>query len=142
MTSPVLHILAGPNGAGKSTFVRSILRPITHLQFVNADVIAAERWPGQESIHAYEASAAASAARDECVRHHASFITETVFSHPSKIDLLQQCITAGYIVNLHVILVPEELSVMRVAQRVAEGGHFRSGSKNSGATSQIVGLRF
>jgi len=45
MSSPVLHLLAGPNGSGKSTFVAEVLQEVTHLPFVNADVIAAHRWP-------------------------------------------------------------------------------------------------
>ncbi|WP_308465718.1 zeta toxin family protein [Rathayibacter soli] len=123
MTSPVLHVLAGPNGAGKSTFVQAVLQPITHLRFINADEIAAQQWPGEESEHAYEASTAAAAARDDTISHRHSFITETVFSHPSKIALIKQGISAGYIVTLHVMLVPEDVAVLRVAYRVALGGH-------------------
>lgn len=123
MSSPVLHVLAGPNGAGKSTFVQSVLQPVTHLPFINADEIAALRWPGQELDHAYEASAAASAARDDALRQRSSFITETVFSHPSKVDLIRQAMGVGYLVTLYAILVPEDVAVMRVEYRVAQGGH-------------------
>ena len=123
MSSPVLHVLAGPNGAGKSTFVRDVLLPVTHLPFINADEIASLRWPGEESEHAYEASAAAAAERDKALGERSSFITETVFSHPSKVDLVRQALSEGYLVTLHVILVPEDLSVLRVAYRVDQGGH-------------------
>lgn len=101
MSTPVLHILAGPNGSGKTTFVHEILQPITRLPFINADEIAADRWPGRRT----------------------SFITETVFSHPSKRDLVEWAFTTGYLVELHVMLVPEDLSVARVAYRVSRGGH-------------------
>ncbi|WP_354245149.1 zeta toxin family protein [Arthrobacter sp. UYEF20] len=123
MSSPVLHVLAGPNGAGKSTFAQVVLQPVTHLPFINADEIAALRWPGQEAEHAYDASAAAMAARDDALSHRRSFITETVFSHPSKVDLIKQSILAGYLVTLHVILIPEDVAVMRVEYRVTLGGH-------------------
>lgn len=123
MKSPVLHVLAGPNGSGKTTFVAEVLRPVTHLRFVNADEIAAERWPGEESHHAYEAAAAAAADRDAAIADRASFITETVFSHPSKVELIDRAVRAGYIVELQVMLVPEELAVRRVAYRVEKGGH-------------------
>jgi len=123
VSSPVLHVLAGPNGAGKSTFVQTVLQPVTHLPFINADEIAALRWPGQEAAHAYEASAAAMAARNDALSHRRSFITETVFSHPSKVELIRQAHFAGYLVTVHVILVPEDVSVMRVKYRVAQGGH-------------------
>jgi len=52
-----------------------------------------------------------------------SFITETVFSHHSKVALVTQAVSLGYLVNLHVILVPADLSVQRVAERVRRGGH-------------------
>ena len=53
----------------------------------------------------------------------ASFITETVFSHPSKVDLVARASALGYLVHLHVVMVPESLAVARVAARVALGGH-------------------
>lgn len=120
---PVLHLLAGPNGAGKTTFVERILQPVTHLPFVNADVIAAERWPHAQAEHAYEASRAAAEARERLLMAGESFITETVFSHPSKVDLVNEAIARGYLVYLHVILVPVEVSVNRVLERVQDGGH-------------------
>lgn len=52
-----------------------------------------------------------------------SFITETVFSHPSKVELVGHAVAVGYVVQLHVILVPETVLVARVAGRVAQGGH-------------------
>lgn len=123
MSSPALHVLAGPNGSGKTTFVEHVLEPVTHLLFVNADMIAASRWPGQESAHAYEASEAASAERDRLMEARRSFIAETVFSHPTKVDLVARAAAVGYIVELHIMLVPEELAVARVAYRVSTGGH-------------------
>jgi predicted ABC-type ATPase len=123
VSTPVLHVLAGPNGAGKSTFVHEVLRPVTGLPFINADEIAAARWPGHESEHAYEASAAAASARAELLEQRRSFITETVFSHPSKVDLIRRSVGAGFLVTLHVMLIPIEVTVHRVDYRVAQGGH-------------------
>jgi predicted ABC-type ATPase len=123
VSAPTLHILAGPNGAGKSTFVRTALEPLTQLPFINADEIAKERWPGAEEEHAYDASEAAAQGRDEAIAERRSFITETVFSHPSKVGLIEQALDAGYVVELHVILVSEDVTVGRVAHRVALGGH-------------------
>lgn len=123
MSTPVLHLLAGPNGAGKTTFVERILAPVTGLPFVNADVIAAQTWPGAEVEHAHEASRAAARRRRELVGERVSFISETVFSHPSKVELVRQATACGYLVRLHVVLVPVDLSVARVAERVGRGGH-------------------
>lgn len=123
MGDPVLYVIVGPNGAGKSTFFNEILGPATHLEFVNADVIAAERWPADELAHAYDASAAASTERAKRMATRQSFATETVFSHPSKIDLIRDAVALGYLVTLEVVAVPVELSVARVPNRVANGGH-------------------
>ncbi len=123
MSTPVLHVLAGPNGSCKSTFVARVLQPVTHLPFVNADEIAAERWPGEELEHAYQASRAAADQRRQRLARGESFITETVFSHHSKVALVTQAVALGYLVNLHVMLVPADLAVARVAERVRRGGH-------------------
>lgn len=123
MSSPVLHLVAGPNGAGKSTLVFEVLQPVTRLPFVNADVIAAQRWPEAQAEHAYEASNEAAQERRRLMDARSSLITETVFSHPSKLDLVAWATGHGYLVHLHVVMVPETLVVARVASRVAHGGH-------------------
>lgn len=127
MSTPVLHLVAGPNGAGKTTFVRLLQEPGTTtplaLPFVNADLIAAELWPGEELAHGHDASRAAAAQRAEFLARRVSFITETVFSHPSKRDLVRHAVSMGYLVHLHAILVPEDVAVGRVRYRVKRGGH-------------------
>jgi predicted ABC-type ATPase len=120
---PVLHLLAGPNGSGKTTLASRVLIPSTHLRFVNADVIAAERWPGRELEHALDASRTAAARRDALIAERVSFITETVFSHASKVELVRGAQRAGYQVTLHVVCVPEDVAVARVTERVGRGGH-------------------
>lgn len=123
MSAPVVHIIAGPNGAGKSTFYQRVIGPVTGLPFINADLIAREYWPDAAEANAYEAAAMAAAARTAAFEAGRSFATETVFSHPSKVELVRQASGAGYLVSLHVIAVPEDLAVARVAMRVEHGGH-------------------
>jgi predicted ABC-type ATPase len=91
--------------------------------FVNADEIAKARWPEDAAKHSYEAARIAADTRSALIAAGQSFIAETVFSHPSKLDLVADAKTAGYIVVLHVVLIPEELAVHRVAYRVRAGGH-------------------
>jgi len=122
LSTPILHIVAGPNGAGKTTFYDEVIAPIP-LQFVNADVIAAKRWPGDEAAHGYEAAKIAATVRDAKFDVRASFATETVFSHPSKVEMVRRAVNAGYKVTLHIIVIPEDLAVARVADRVVNGGH-------------------
>ena len=119
-----LDLVVGPNGAGKSTFVRLTLAPLIPASvFVNADEIARHRWPASADAHAYEAAAVAARTRTKLIEDRRPFITETVFSHPSKLELIRQARAAGYTLVLHVMLVPEEIAVRRVAHRVRAGGH-------------------
>jgi predicted ABC-type ATPase len=120
---PVLHLLAGPNGSGKSTLHELVLAPVLHLEFVNADEIARARWPDAAEARSYEAAALAEARRQELLAARASFVTETVFSHESKLALVDHAVAAGYLVTLHMLLVPLDLSVARVEDRAAAGGH-------------------
>jgi predicted ABC-type ATPase len=120
---PLLQLIVGPNGAGKTTFFERVLSPVTRLPFINADVLARQHWPGDEEAHGHEAAALAEQARRQAMSQGLSFVGETVFSHPSKLDLVRDAQASGYLVHLHVILVPVELSVARVRLRAAQGGH-------------------
>lgn len=123
MSSPVLHVIAGPNGAGKSTLYRRVLGPATGLPFVNADEIAAARWDTLTPARSYEAAKAAAEFRDGHLAERRSFVTETVYSHESKVAFVQAAVDAGYLATLHVVMVPVELAVARVPDRVRNGGH-------------------
>lgn len=122
MADPVLHLLAGPNGAGKTTLFALVLQPETGLEWVNADDIAATL-DADDPDTAYAASRSAAERRGELIARRRSFATETVFSHPSKVDLVREAAEHGYLVTLHVVLVPEDLAVARVENRVEHGGH-------------------
>lgn len=119
-----LDLVVGPHGSGKSTFVELILAPCRPgVPFVNADIIAAARWPTDAATHAYEAARIAAQTRESLIQSGEPFIAETVFSHPSKLDLIALAKQAGYTVAMHVLLVPEDLAVRRVGCRVMAGGH-------------------
>ena len=120
---PVVHLVVGPNGAGKTTLFERVLAPITHLPFINADVLARQHWPGDEAAHGHEAAALAEAARRLALAQGRSFVGETVFSHPSKLQFVRDARGAGYIVHLHVVMVPVELCLARVRLRAEQGGH-------------------
>jgi predicted ABC-type ATPase len=119
-----LDLVVGPNGAGKSTFIAFTLAPLLPRSLlVNADEIAKQRWPADPLGHAYDAARIAAATRAKLIQTGLSFIAETVFSHPSKLDLLRSAHDAGYHVALHVVMIPEDLAVERVKRRVRHGGH-------------------
>lgn len=123
MSTPLLYLIVGPNGAGKTTFYEEMLEPDVHVEFVNADQIASERWPGNEAENAYRAAEAAAGRREQLIGARESFIAETVFSHPSKLELLDEAKQAGYRILLQVILIPKALAIARVENRVENGGH-------------------
>ncbi|MCG7632761.1 zeta toxin family protein [Gordonia McavH-238-E] len=121
--TPRLDLVVGCNGAGKSTLVEYHLQPLVRTPFVNADLIARQQWPDAAEAHSYDAARLAAATRDHLIEAGASFIAETVFSHPSKLELIDRAHTAGYRVALHVVMIPEDLAVHRVRLRVDSGGH-------------------
>lgn len=126
---PVFYLIAGPNGAGKSTLYRSAvasgLLP-AHAEFVNADLYEASHLQHitDAQDRSAQARAWADARRTACLAQGASFVSETVFSHPSKLALMQEARVAGFAVVLLVVCVNDPRQLLgRVAQRVAEGGH-------------------
>ena len=91
--------------------------------------------PPTSDAHAYEAAGVAAETRAYLIASGRSFIAETVFSHPSKLKELRSAQEAGYQVVLHVMLVPEELAVRRVAYRVQAGGTTYPSTRSVSATA-------
>ena len=96
---PTLWTLAGGNGAGKSTFHRLYLEP-RGVAFVNADVIAREIDPSNPAAASYEAARMTMRRFADFVGTGVPFAYESVFSHPSKVDMLASARAAGYRVVL------------------------------------------
>lgn len=128
LDQPLLLILVGPNGAGKSTFHRRYLEAIS-LPFINADVLARTLvQSGAPEGEATERLAAelAENKRRELLGKRESFITETVFSDPvgAKVERLRNARLAGYMVVMIFVCVDSpQLTALRVASRVQDGGH-------------------
>ena len=123
MTQPELWGIVGGNGAGKSTFYTTFLKP-QGIPFINADVIAIEIDSENPEQASYDAAAIAGQQREHAIKQKQNFCFETVFSHPSKIDILAVAKAAGYDINLVVIyLTDPEINKARVKQRVTDGGH-------------------
>ena len=129
LTRPVFYLLAGPNGAGKSTLYQALKaagKIPTNAEFVNADLHEAAKL--QHITDPMKRSEAArdwaDARRTELLAQGKSFVSETVFSHKSKLALIQHAQAQGFFVLLLVVALdqPERL-LARVSQRVLEGGH-------------------
>ncbi len=126
---PVFYLLAGPNGAGKSTLYRALVQAGTvpaSAEFVNADLYEAAQLQhvADPQARSEQARHWADAQRAALLRAGQSFVSETVFSHASKLALINDAQAQGFFVMLLVVCMddPERL-LARVAQRVAEGGH-------------------
>jgi predicted ABC-type ATPase len=118
-----LWVLAGANGSGKSTFYRKFLAD-TGMPFINADEIAKVKFPEKTIEANQKAQAEAHRLYHEHLDKGDSFCYETVFSHHSKIEFLERASQLGYTINLgYIHLEDPDLNVLRVSQRVSEGGH-------------------
>jgi len=120
---PVAWLIVGINGAGKTTLYEEFLREKLAAEYVNADAIARERFGEHAAEHAYDAAELAAERRRALIQERRSFVAESVFSHRSKLDLIQDLRAAGYRINLLYVHVPLPLARRRVATRVAVGGH-------------------
>lgn len=126
---PVLYLLAGPNGAGKSTLYKALVLAKTvpaTLEFVNADLHEAQHLQeiNDPAARSEAARAWADARRALLLRGGQSFVSETVFSHPSKLQLIADAQATGFQVVLLVVALDDRQQLLaRVSQRVREGGH-------------------
>lgn len=117
-------VLAGPNGAGKSTLYETRVAPSFAGPFVNADIIQRDELRDPSPAASYEAAAIAAARRAEHIAQGRDFVTETVFSHPSKLELLNRARGNGFtVIVMHVGVETPDLCAARVGARVEEGGH-------------------
>ena len=115
--------LVGGNGAGKSTFYELLLKP-RGIAFLNADLVAKTERPDAPEAFSYEAARITMARLEDWINRGRSFCYETVFSHPSKLELLKQCKALGYeCIVVYIHIDSDDLNVLRVQERKARGGH-------------------
>lgn len=121
---PTLLMLAGPNGAGKSTFYEAKIKPHVSAPFINADLIQRDELKNPSMETAYQAAQIAETRRQEHLGKKKSFVSESTFSHPSKLTLINEAKEAGFRIEIYYVNVSSpDLCVERVTHRVAQGGH-------------------
>lgn len=122
--TPTMIVLAGPNGAGKSTLYETRIAPGFAGPFINADIIQRDELCDPSPAASYQAARIASLRRADYLARERDFVTETVFSHTSKLDLIEEARARGFtVIVMHIGVDTPDLSVARVGARVAEGGH-------------------
>lgn len=122
---PTCWIIAGPNGSGKTTFALEYLSKVadcTH--FVNADLIAAGLSPLAPERELIAASRIFLNEIEENINRRENFAFETTLSGRSHLRLINRLQRDGWQVELIYLALPSiEISKLRVAERVAHGGH-------------------
>ncbi|MGI8668675.1 MAG: zeta toxin family protein [Aridibacter sp.] len=118
-------VIAGANGAGKSTVAAFLLRDKLGVsEFVNADVLA-------QGLSAYSPEKVAIPAGrimlkriNKLAKAQENFASETTLSTRTFVPKLKRMRKNGYKFKLVFLwLKSEELAVLRVAERVRQGGH-------------------
>lgn len=123
--SPKLYIISGCNGAGKTTASFTILPDIFDCrQFVNADEIARGLSPFDLESVAFAAGRIMLRRVAELLATRQTFAIETTLATRSYGNLVNTARKLGYtVILLFIWLNSPEVAQMRVARRVAEGGH-------------------
>jgi predicted ABC-type ATPase len=122
---PICWIIGGPNGAGKTTFALEYLKQVTHgMRFVNADLIAAGLSPLAPERELLAASRLFLQEIESCIDLGEDFAFETTLAGRSYLKLVNRLRANGWRVELIYLALPsKEMSRLRVAERVAHGGH-------------------
>lgn len=137
-------ILAGPNGSGKSSFLSSLKNDSSILEkrgisfkdllYINADYCArtnphiSQMEDGDEKDKA--AWDATEIWRNSSLENGENIIWETVFSHESRLEIIERAHSLGYYVLVfYVTTLSPTINIERVKKRVQEGGHDVPSSK-------------
>ena len=122
---PTCWIIAGPNGAGKTTFALEYLPQVAQCtRFINADLIAAGLSPLAPERELLAASRLFLHEVVACIQKRENFALETTLAGRSYLKLVQRLRSHGWTIELIYLALPNmEMSKMRVAERVADGGH-------------------
>lgn len=122
---PTCWIIAGPNGAGKTTFALEYLPQVAQCtRFINADLIAAGLSPLAPERELLAASRLFLHEIRASVDKREDFAFETTLAGRGYLKLVQRLRSEGWRVELIYLALPSmEMSKMRVAERVAHGGH-------------------
>ena len=121
---PTLVLLAGPNGAGKTTFINRFLRRRAEVfRYVNPDEVA-RGLTGAGAGRDLAAGRLVLERLDALFADRADVVLETTLASRSHAVRIRDWKAAGYRVELVYLRPPSaEFSIMRVARRVAQGGH-------------------
>lgn len=121
---PNLVIVAGPNGAGKSTVADFLITNRSIDNYINADVIAKGMAVSENSGSDIMAGRVLLNAIETSLDKGQSFAFESTMAGSSWRKLLKDARTKGYEITICYVAVDSvDTALIRIRQRVAEGGH-------------------
>ncbi|MEG0025615.1 MAG: zeta toxin family protein [Akkermansia sp.] len=126
MIKPRLIILAGPNGSGKSVLSDSLLNHKwgEGCRFLNADEEAQSlgSWNNPECVKQAQKNTIAMV--NLAIENKEEIMYETVFSHPSKTELIWKARQQGYFIRFFFVSTRSPIiNLRRISDRVTAGGH-------------------
>ncbi|MFK5925935.1 MAG: hypothetical protein QM483_04810 [Desulfuromusa sp.] len=122
---PICWIISGPNGSGKTTFALEYLPQVAGCtNFINADLIAFGLSPLMPERELVAASRIFLREIKVHIEKRDDFAFETTLSGRIYLRLIKRLQDDGWQVKLLYLALPSvEMSILRVAERVAHGGH-------------------
>lgn len=125
MKAKNIYVIAGPNGSDKTTFAMKFLPEYAKCRnFINADLIAKGLEPFGPERAALKAGKLVLQQIAEYSGKGVDFAFETTLSGKSYYKILKKLKLSGYSLHLFFLWIPSpELSIARIRDRVAQGGH-------------------
>jgi len=121
---PTLTVIAGPNGSGKSTLSRSVNFE-GRSRLLDPDTIARRLNPSHPSAAAIAAGREVLKRTADYLDQGVGFAVETTLSSRSRLDLIREAKSAGYVIHLVFVgLDSPERCITRIRNLAALGGHF------------------
>jgi len=125
MSRKNVYVIAGPNGSGKTTFAKEFLPNYAKCSnFVNADLIALGLSPFSPQQAAIKAGKLVLQQIRDFADKGVDFSFETTLSGKTYLRHFQDLKEKGYKLHLFFLWIPSsQLAIVRIKDRVAEGGH-------------------
>ena len=118
-----LYIIAGANGSGKTTFALSYIE-LNNLHFINADEIAKSYDPNDISKYKVKAGKEFFRQLELNLNKNQSFMIESTLSGRYLKDVIIKAKEKGFkVVLIYIFLESEIENILRVKNRVLNGGH-------------------
>jgi predicted ABC-type ATPase len=121
---PSFTVVAGPNGSGKSTITRWNRELLAQFPIIDPDAIARTIQVNSKASSALAAGREALRQAEKYLEEHHSFAVETTLSGHNYLQMMLEARKRGFDVALiYVGTSDPSINVVRVADRVALGGH-------------------